>query len=155
MTEPIRLAFVVSEFNYDISYLMLQRALEHAKFLEVQVTYIVKTPGAFDMPILIQELVEKKDVEGVVTLGAVVEGDTKHDEIVAQHASRKIADLAVQYRKPVTLGVSGPGMTRLQGVERIDDFARRSVEAAVKLIKRRRELRKPHPGSEEYPVTVS
>ncbi|MFQ5761563.1 MAG: 6,7-dimethyl-8-ribityllumazine synthase [Candidatus Bathyarchaeia archaeon] len=155
MAEPIRLAFVVSEFNYDISYLMLQRALEHAKFLEADAAYVVKTPGAFDMPIILQDLLEKKDVDGVVTLGAVVEGDTKHDEIVAQHVSRKIADLSVQHRKPVALGISGPGMTRMQGVERIDDFARRGVEAAVKLIKRRRELAKSgKPAAANYPVTI-
>mgnify|MGYP001036736216 FL=1 len=136
----VQLALVVSEFNFDISYLMLERAKEHATFLGAQVTYICKAPGSFDMPLLIQSLLEKKDVDAVVTLGAIVEGDTKHDEIIAQHVARKIADLSVQYRKPVSLGVSGPGMTRLQGIERIDEYAKRAVESAVKMVKRAKTL---------------
>jgi 6,7-dimethyl-8-ribityllumazine synthase len=47
-------------------------------------------------------------------------------------------DLALEYGKPVGLGMSGPGMTRAQGQARIDDYARRGVEAAVKLVKRLR-----------------
>jgi 6,7-dimethyl-8-ribityllumazine synthase len=65
----------------------------------------------------------------------VIEGATGHDEIVAQHATRKITDLALEYNKPITLGISGPRMSRLEAHERVD-YAKRAVEAAVKLYKR-------------------
>ncbi|NJD78633.1 MAG: 6,7-dimethyl-8-ribityllumazine synthase, partial [Candidatus Methanoperedens sp.] len=68
------------------------------------------------------------------TIGCVIQGATKHDEIVIQHASRKIADLALEYNKPVSLGISGPGMSRLDAHERVE-YAKRAVEAAVKMIK--------------------
>ena len=71
----------------------------------------------------------------VVTLGAVIEGATQHDEVVIQHAARKIMDLGLEFGKPVTLGISGPGMTRLEAQERID-YAKRAVESAVKLVQR-------------------
>jgi 6,7-dimethyl-8-ribityllumazine synthase len=152
----IRLAIVVSEFNYDITYLMLQRALEHANFLDTKVTYVYKVPGAFDMPLAIKSLLERDDVDAVVAIGAVLEGETQHDEIVAQHCARKITDLAVEYGKPVTLGVSGPGMTRLQGQERIDEYAKRAVEAAVKLVKRSRKFSEAVSSSRKhYPIVVS
>jgi 6,7-dimethyl-8-ribityllumazine synthase len=152
----IKLAILVSEFNYDITYLMLQRALEHADFLEAKVTYIYRVPGAFDMPIAIKALLEQDDVEAVVALGAVLEGETQHDEIVAQHCARKIVDLAVQYGKPVTLGVSGPGMTRLQGEERIDEYAKRAVESAVKLVKRSQKFSDVmKSGKEQYPLIIA
>jgi 6,7-dimethyl-8-ribityllumazine synthase len=150
MEEKINLGFVVGEFNADITHLMLERAKAHAKFLEVGVPYVVKVPGAFDTPIAINQLLEKPDVDGVVVIGAVVEGDTHHDEVVAQHAARKMMDLSLQYGKPVSLGISGPGMTRAQGQSRIDEYARRSVEAAVKLVKRMKELRE----SRKTPVTI-
>lgn len=134
----IRLGLVVSEFNADITELMLHRALAHARFLEAEVGYIFKVPGAFDAPLAIQSLLEKEDVDGVVALGAVLEGATQHDELVAQHAARKMLDLSLQFRKPVALGISGPGMTRAQGQERIDEYAKRSVESAVKQVKRAR-----------------
>ena len=95
----------------------------------------VLVPGVYEIPLAAKKLIERADVDAVVTLGAVIEGDTGHDEIVMQHAARKLMDLALEYRKPVTLGISGPGMTRMQALERVNDYARRAVEAAVKTVK--------------------
>ncbi len=134
----IKLGIVVSEFNYDITMMMLERAKAHAEFLGVEVKYVVKAPGTFDIPLMVKKLLEK-DVDAVVTLGAVIEGETEHDEIVMQNAARKIEDLSVEYGKPVTLGISGPGESRLQAEARIEK-ARDAVEAAVKMVKRLREL---------------
>jgi len=136
--EKIKLGIVVSEFNYDITMMMLERAKEHASFLGAEVKYVLKAPGTFDIPLMVKRLLEK-DVDAVVTLGAVIEGETEHDEIVMQNAARKIEDLSVEYGKPVTLGISGPGESRLQAEARIEK-ARDAVEAAVKLVKRLREL---------------
>ena len=128
----IRIGAVVSEFNYDITMMMLERAKEHAKFLGAEINQIVKVPGVFDMGLAIKKLIQQKNIDGVIALGAVIQGETEHDDIVIQHASRKIADLAVEYNKPVGLGISGPGMTRLQAQDRIDR-AKAAVEAVVKL----------------------
>jgi 6,7-dimethyl-8-ribityllumazine synthase len=135
--ENIKIGAVVSEFNYDITMMMLERAKEHAQFLGAEITKIVKVPGVFDIGLAIKKLLEKKDIDGVVALGAVIEGETEHDDIVIQHASRKIADLAIDFGKPVGLGISGPGMSRLQAQARIER-AKGAVEAVVKLHRRLR-----------------
>jgi 6,7-dimethyl-8-ribityllumazine synthase len=93
------------------------------------------------MPLVIKELLKRKDVDGVVTLGAVIEGETEHDQIVIQHASRKITDLAVEFEKPVALGISGPGMTRLQAQDRIEK-AKAAVESVAKMHKAQQNARK-------------
>ncbi len=134
--DRVRLGIVVSEFNYDVTYLLLQRALNHAKFLGAEVRYVVKVPGTFEIPLAARRLVERNDVDAVVALGAVIQGETKHDELVAGQTGRKIMDLMVEYGKPVTLGVIGPGASRMQALERVDDYARRAVEAAVKMARR-------------------
>jgi 6,7-dimethyl-8-ribityllumazine synthase len=131
-----KLGFVVSDYNADITHLMSKIGQEHAEFLGAKVTKMIRVPGAFDMPLAVRKLVEKKEIDGVVCLGAVVEGDTEHDQIVAQNAARKIADISVKSGKPVSLGVSGPGMTRADGVKRIESYAKRSVESALKMIRR-------------------
>jgi 6,7-dimethyl-8-ribityllumazine synthase len=133
--EKIRIGAVVSEFNYDITMMMLERAKEHAQFLGADITHIVKVPGVFDIPLPTKVLIERKDIDGVIVLGAVIEGETEHDEIVIQHATRKITDLSVEYKKPVGLGITGPGMSRLQAQDRIDN-AKSAVEAVVKLHRR-------------------
>lgn len=62
--------------------------------------------------------------------------------MVAHQASRKLMDLGVEYGKPVTLGIIGPGASRLQALERAEEYARRAVEAAVKMARRVEMLRK-------------
>ncbi len=135
MMVKVRIGAVVSEFNYDITQMMLGLAHEHAKFLESEITEVIPVPGVFDMPLAIKKLLKDDQIDAVITLGAVIEGSTSHDEIVVQHASRKIADLALEYDKPVALGISGPGMTRLEAHQRVD-YAKRAVEAAVKMYER-------------------
>ncbi|MCI4465587.1 MAG: 6,7-dimethyl-8-ribityllumazine synthase [Thermoproteus sp.] len=137
----VKLAIVVAEFNYDVTQLMLQKALDHARFLGAEVTYVVKAPGVFDVPTLLADVVRKDDVDAVAVLGAVIQGATRHDELVANQAARKILDISVDSGKPVALGVIGPGANRMQALERVEEYARRAVEAAIKMAKRRRALR--------------
>jgi len=137
----VRLALVVAEFNYDITQLMLQKAIDHAKFLGAEVVYVVKVPGVYDIPIVLKDLVAKEEVDAVATLGAVIQGATKHDEVVAHQAARKILDISVESGKPITLGIIGPGANRLQALERVEEYARRAVEAAVKLARRKKLLK--------------
>lgn len=130
-----RLGFVVAEFNFDITSMMLERAKSQVEFLDAEIIKTIFVPGVFDMPLAIKKLLEMDEVDAVVTLGTVIEGETEHDEIVAGHASRKIADLALEYGKPVSLGITGPGMTRLQAEKRIEK-GRDAVDAAIKMLKR-------------------
>jgi 6,7-dimethyl-8-ribityllumazine synthase len=131
----IKIGFVVAEFNRDITYQMEILGEEHAKFLGAEVTQKIYVPGAYDMPLAIKKLLDDKNIDAVVTVGCVIEGDTSHDEVVVAQVTRKMTDLSLEYGKPVALGISGPGMTRMQAMERMD-YAKRAVEAAVKLIQR-------------------
>jgi 6,7-dimethyl-8-ribityllumazine synthase len=138
--EEIKLGFVVSEFHRDITYQMEILGREHAEFLGAKVYRTVYTPGTFDMPLAVKKMLTDGEVDAVVTLGCIVEGATEHDEVIASQLTRKIMDLSLEYNKPVTLGVSGPGMTILEAQERVD-YAKRAVEAAVKLVKRLKETK--------------
>ncbi|HTT25471.1 MAG TPA: 6,7-dimethyl-8-ribityllumazine synthase [Thermoplasmata archaeon] len=136
----IRVAVVASEFNYDVTYMMVERAREEITFLGASVGPVVKTPGVYDMPLAVRALFERKDVDAVVTLGAVIEGETDHDQVVMNQAARKLTDLSVEFGKPLGLGISGPGETRLQAQDRIENAAN-AVRAVVKMVERLREIR--------------
>jgi 6,7-dimethyl-8-ribityllumazine synthase len=138
--EGVRVALVGSEFNYDITMTMIERAKEEIDFLGATLGPVVKTPGVYDMPLAVKLLFERKDVDAVVTLGAVIEGETDHDQVVMNQAARKLTDLSVEYAKPVGLGISGPGETRLQAQDRIENAAN-AVRAVVKMARRVREIR--------------
>ena len=131
MAGRMRIGIVCSEYNFDITQMMLERAKEHAKFLDMEVVKVVMTPGVYDIPLAVKSLIKDKGIDGVVTIGAVIEGETEHDQVIIGQAARKITDLAVEYEKPVGLGISGPGMTRLQAEDRIER-AKDAVESVLK-----------------------
>ncbi|HEX2067496.1 MAG TPA: 6,7-dimethyl-8-ribityllumazine synthase [Nitrososphaeraceae archaeon] len=142
--DKIRIAIIVSEFNSDITFQMLNKAKDHAQKIKADVRYICFAPGSFDMPLLIEELLKKNDVDAAVTLGAVIKGETSHDDIVAKNAARLIADLSLKYGKPIGLGITGPDMTLEQAKDRIDIVPLRAVNAAVNMairIKKLKEVR--------------
>jgi 6,7-dimethyl-8-ribityllumazine synthase len=130
----LKIALVVSDFNCEVTALMLERARAHAALLGAEVSHVVHAPGVFDMGVLVKRLLKRNDVEGVVMLGAVIKGETKHDEVIMAAAAKVAAELAVQFDKPVALGVSGPGMDRMQALDRIDN-AKNAVESVVRLVK--------------------
>ena len=130
-----RLGFIVSEFNRDITYQMELLGREHAQFLGAEVTGIVYVPGVYDMPLAAKKLLRREDIDAVVTIGCVIQGETAHDEIVVSQAARKLMDLSLEFEKPVTLGITGPKMSRPDAHKRVD-YAKRAVEAAVKLLQR-------------------
>ena len=137
----IRIAIVVSEFNSDITLEMLDNAKRQAERLHAYIRYVCYVPGSFDMPLIVEELLKKKDVDAAVTLGAIIKGETRHDEIIADNAARLIADLSIKHGKPVSLGISGPDMTLEQAKDRIEVVAKRAVNTAVNMAIRIEKLR--------------
>lgn len=137
----MNVGIVAAEFNFDITMMMIEQAKVHADFLGVKVKKVVTVPGVYDIPLAVKVMLGRKDIDGVVTLGAVIEGSTDHDQIVIQHASRKIIDLSLEFGKPAALGISGPGMTRLQAQDRIDR-AKTALEACVKMYQKVKEIKK-------------
>lgn len=129
----MNIAIVVSEFNQEITSKMLDVALQKAKSLNLNIKYTCKVPGVFDMPLVIDTLLQKKEVDAVVTLGAVIKGQTKHDELITNVTAKALTELSIKYQKPVTLGITGPGMTDRQAQARIRPVAERAVDAVEKI----------------------
>ncbi len=133
---------MVSEFNEEVTSRMLSVAKEKANLMKLKIIYTCKVPGAFDIPIIVDALLKKKDVDGVVTLGAIIKGQTKHDEVISHAAARSLSDLSIKYQKPVSLGISGPGMQERHAYARIRPVAERAVEAVVKISKELQRIQK-------------
>ena len=133
---------MVSEFNKEVTSRMLSVAQEKANLMKLKITYTCKVPGAFDMPIIVDALLRKKDVDGVVTLGAIIKGQTKHDEVISHSTAKSLTDLSIKYQKPVSFGISGPGMQERHAYARIRPVAERAVEAVVKISKELQRIQK-------------
>lgn len=131
----MNIAIVGTEFNEKITNRMMDVAQEKAKLLKLNVKHTCKVLGAYDVPIIVNALLQKKDVDAVVTLGAIIKGQTKHDEVIANSTAKSLTELSLKYQKPVSLGISGPGMQERHAYARIRPVAERAVEAVVKLSK--------------------
>ncbi|MEM4389045.1 MAG: 6,7-dimethyl-8-ribityllumazine synthase [Candidatus Micrarchaeia archaeon] len=129
----MKLGFVVSEFNREITSEMEKVALAYARELGAEVVRTIHVPGAFDMPLAVDLLLKSWGIDAVVTLGCIMQGETRHDELIAHALAASLHRLALKHGKPVSLGVMGPGINEKQARARIKDYARRAVDAAIKL----------------------
>ena len=128
----MRIALLVSEFNWDVTSRMLEVAQERAAQLHLEISQTCRVPGAFDMPLVADALLRRDDVDGVVTLGAIIRGQTRHDEVISHAVANSLAILSTTHQKPVSLGISGPG-TKRHAYARIRPVSERAVKAVLKV----------------------
>ncbi|MFN7991452.1 MAG: riboflavin synthase [Candidatus Micrarchaeia archaeon] len=138
--KKILLGIVAGSFNGEITSRMKENAVKRAKEAGAE-TIVIDVPGVYDMPLVVKKLLMDKKVDGVVALGAVVKGDTAHDEVITKDAAKRLGELSLEMRKPVTLGIIGHGVDWEGAVERADGYAQRATDAAIYLIKLLRKSR--------------
>ncbi len=129
-----RLGIVVADFHKEISKEMVENAKKTAKKLGLEVREIVSVTGTFDVPLSLQRMLARNDIDCAVVLGAVVQGETSHDEVVAYTAAEKIIWLSLKFDKPVGYGILGPRMTVAQAKARAKEFSIRAVEAVARML---------------------
>lgn len=131
MPKKLRIGIAVSKFNSEITMPMLKEAVAHAKRKGAVVKAVIEVPGAYEIPFAVQKLLARKDIDAVAAVGAVIKGQTKHDAAIMYGISKGLISLQLHYRKPVGMGVTGPGITWQKAKARMKEYAQRSVEAAI------------------------
>ena len=129
----MRLAVVVARFNEAITSKMRDLAVAHAERKGAEVVAVVEVPGTMEVPLALSRLLARADVDAAVALGAVVQGETRHDEVILHAVAAEVARLSVSSGKPVGFGITGPGMTWEQAEARVD-YAVRAVDAALAMV---------------------
>jgi 6,7-dimethyl-8-ribityllumazine synthase len=102
-----RIAIVVSRYNASITDRLLEGA-RHAYALaggRAEDLLVVEAPGAFELPALALAAATKGNVRGVVTLGCVIRGETKHDQYIAQAVAHGVVEVTLRTGIPVAFGV--------------------------------------------------
>jgi 6,7-dimethyl-8-ribityllumazine synthase len=127
-----RLGLVVAEFNRSVTEQMEAAAREAAADAGAELVETTHVPGAYDSPLAADRLARREDVDAVAVVGAIVTGDTDHDQVIASAAAEKLTDVSLDRDTPVTFGVSGPGMSGAEARERVEKGAD-AVESAVGL----------------------
>lgn len=97
------IGIVVSEWNESITSQLLAGAKE--TLLENGVSanniHVRTVPGAFELPLAAQYLCEKGDYDGVIAIGVVIQGETRHFDFVCDGATQGLMNVMLKYNTPV------------------------------------------------------
>jgi len=105
--EPFPIAVVVSRFNEECTTALLKGALDRLmalKFPEDQIV-VVHVPGAVEIPLAAKQLIATGKYKAIVTLGAVIRGETTPYDYVCNMVSNGCANLSLATGVPVIFGV--------------------------------------------------
>jgi len=142
----IKLAVVVSRFNDFITSKLLDGCLEELSKNGVKKNDVIVAwvPGAWELPVVALQLAKKKNIHGVICLGAVIRGETPHFDFVARGACDGIQNIALSTGKPAVLGVLTTD-TIDQAYKRSgknDNKGRDAAKAALEMVHVLRKLKK-------------
>jgi 6,7-dimethyl-8-ribityllumazine synthase len=100
-------AIVASRFNSFITERLLEGALDALKRhgAEDKQIDVYKVPGSFEIPLTAKLLAKKRSVDCVICLGTVIRGATPHFEYIASEVAKGIAQVSLEYEKPVVFGI--------------------------------------------------
>jgi 6,7-dimethyl-8-ribityllumazine synthase len=102
-----RIAVIAARFNDVIVSALLQGAIAvwRKRGGEERDLFIVRVPGAFELPIVARRLAVSGSYEAIVALGCVIRGDTPHFEYVAGECARGLQQTSCDTLVPIAFGV--------------------------------------------------
>ena len=105
--KEMKFGIVVSEWNYEVTGALARGAVETLKKHGVlDENIIVKhVPGSFELTMGGQFFAEYTDVEAIILLGCVIQGETRHFDFICQGVTKGATDLNIKYNLPVIFGL--------------------------------------------------
>jgi 6,7-dimethyl-8-ribityllumazine synthase len=133
----MRFGIVVSDWNMDVTWALLEGAITTLKKHGAKTKNIVvkHVPGSFELTLGAQFLAEYDDLDAVICLGCVIQGETPHFNYICQGVTQGITQLNLEYNLPFIFGVLTTA-TQQQAVDRSGGIhGNKGDEAAVTAIK--------------------
>ena len=133
----MRFALLVAEWNTEITESLAKAATTTLlKYGANEEDILCKhVPGSFELTLGAQLLAEQEDVDAVICLGCVIQGETKHFDFICNAVANGITEVGLKYNKPVIFGVLTTN-TLVQAQERAGGkHGNKGDEAAVTAIK--------------------
>ena len=142
-----KIGIVISEWNSQITDNLAKGAIDtlisnQVKSDNIHIRYV---PGTFELPLGAQYLCEYLDLDGVIAIGTVIQGETKHFDYVCEGATKGLTDVNLKYNTPVSFCVLTDNNIQ-QSIERSGGkHGNKGVECAIaclKMIALKKDLRK-------------
>ncbi len=132
-----KFGIVVSEWNEEVTEALYNGTLETLKAHGAKMENIVRknVPGSFELSLGGQWLAQQEDIDAVICIGCVVQGETKHFDFICDAVAQGITNVSLKYNKPVIFGVLTPN-TQKQALDRAGGkYGNKGDEAAITAIK--------------------
>ena len=129
-----KIAIVCGSFHKDEIERMLEYAKDQASKDSLNITDVVWVPGAMEVPLAIDRLLEDEEINGVACLGIIEKGKTQHGLAMGQAVIKSIIELQLVHEKPVGLGIIGPGAEPEHIEPRLEPHARSAVSAISSML---------------------
>lgn len=130
-------AIVVSEWNDSVTEALYSGAHQTLRDAGVPRENIIRknVPGSFELSLGAQYMAAKKEIDAVICLGCVIQGETRHFEFICNAVADGITNVALKFNKPVIFGVLTPD-NQQQALDRAGGkHGNKGDEAAVTAIK--------------------
>ena len=132
-----KFAILVSEWNEEVTNALYAGAYETLIKHGAQEKNIISqsVPGSFELTLGAQKMAQKPEVDAVICLGCVIQGETKHFDFICHAVAQGITDVSIKFNKPVIFGVLTPN-TQEQAMDRAGGkHGNKGDEAAITAIK--------------------
>lgn len=105
--ENMKFGLVVAEWNPEVTFALAKGAMETLKKHGAKEENIVlkHVPGSFELSLGAQYMAEFTDVDSVIVLGCVIQGETRHFDYICEGVTQGIKDLNLKYNKPFIFGL--------------------------------------------------
>lgn len=130
-------AIVVSEWNEEVTESLYNGAIETLKQHGAKIENLVRVdvPGSYELSLGAQKLAQRDDVDAVICLGCVIQGETRHFDFICDAVAHGITNVSLKYDKPVIFGVLTTD-TQKQATDRAGGkHGNKGDEAAITAIK--------------------
>tara|TARA_R110002072_G_scaffold54332_3_gene142606 strand:+ start:21061 stop:21540 length:480 start_codon:yes stop_codon:yes gene_type:complete len=106
-TGSVKIAIVASRFNSFIVDRLYEGAVKtlNSNGVANEAITVVKVPGAFEIPVAVQTLLDQNEFDAIITLGAIIRGETPHFDFISNECTRGVGQLAIDSGVPVIFGV--------------------------------------------------
>tara|TARA_Y100000768_G_scaffold230000_1_gene173651 strand:- start:274 stop:675 length:402 start_codon:yes stop_codon:yes gene_type:complete len=129
-----KIAIVCGSFHQTEVQRMLEWATNEAIKRELAVEEVVWVPGAMEVPLALDRLLSREEIEGAACLGIIEKGQTQHGLAMGQAVIKSIIELQIVHEKPIGLGIIGPGAEPEHIEPRLEPHARSAIEALFAMI---------------------
>ena len=130
------IAVICGEFHKKEVTEMLNEAKKIAAENNLMVSEEIWVNGSYEKPLALKRVLQKENTDGVVLLGIIERGETKHGMVMGQAIMPAIINLELEYMKPVGIGILGPEILPSQIPSRLLPTAQKAVLAVARMIQK-------------------